>query len=159
MTDSSAHAYAAGLVQSGTPIPHAARMSGLSTADIGYLKFRPRAEYVRPKPHPAPPEPIQPVAFKSIPKPVGIQAFEQSCANNGITVEEAKSQDRRRALAWPRQAVMFDLFTKCPHLSLPAIGRMIGGRHHTTIIHGVEKHCARIDLRYEDAVTMRTANG
>jgi len=34
---------------------------------------------------------------------------------------------------------MYAIRQLCPHMSLPAIGRMLGGRDHTTILHGVRK--------------------
>ncbi len=38
-----------------------------------------------------------------------------------------------------RQFAMFAMKTLCPHLSYPAIGRVLGGRDHTTILHGCRK--------------------
>lgn len=47
--------------------------------------------------------------------------------------------NRRRAIVRPRQMAMYVMRQVCPHLSYPAIGGIIGGRDHTTVIHGVAK--------------------
>lgn len=45
--------------------------------------------------------------------------------------------DRRiRSVARPRQIAMHTIKQLCPHMSYPAIGRMLGGRDHTTAMHG-----------------------
>lgn len=44
---------------------------------------------------------------------------------------------RYRAVARPRQVAMYLIRDLCPHFSYPRIGRMMGGRDHTTIMHGV----------------------
>lgn len=49
---------------------------------------------------------------------------------------------------WParaRQEFMWRVRRELPRLSLPQIGRFLGGRHHTTVMHGVRKHQARLD--------------
>ena len=49
------------------------------------------------------------------------------------------SQARYRQIARPRQVAMLLMRRLCPHLSFPEIGRRLGGRDHTTILHGVRK--------------------
>lgn len=44
---------------------------------------------------------------------------------------------QHRFVARPRQVAMFLMRRLCPHLSFPEIGRRLGGRDHTTILHGV----------------------
>ncbi len=34
---------------------------------------------------------------------------------------------------------MYAIRQLCPHMSLPHIGRLLGGRDHTTVLHGVRK--------------------
>ncbi|MNR52727.1 Chromosomal replication initiator protein DnaA [compost metagenome] len=34
---------------------------------------------------------------------------------------------------------MYSIRQLCPHMSLPHIGRLLGGRDHTTVLHGVRK--------------------
>ena len=55
-----------------------------------------------------------------------------------LTVEELVSKTNSRIIAHPRQIAMY----LCKHLtkhSYPEIGRAFGGKHHTTVIHSVEK--------------------
>lgn len=57
----------------------------------------------------------------------------------GLTMEDLRSDTRKRDVARPRQVAMFLMRELCPHLSLPAIGRLLGGRDHTTILWGVRR--------------------
>lgn len=59
----------------------------------------------------------------------------------GLTVDELKSPERTRRVAYPRFKAMYRLKTET-ELSLPAIGRRLGGRDHTTVLHGVRKWAA-----------------
>ncbi len=55
-----------------------------------------------------------------------------------LTNEELVSKNNSRNIAHPRQVAMY----LCKHLtkhSYPEIGRAFGGKHHTTVIHSVEK--------------------
>jgi chromosomal replication initiator protein len=55
-----------------------------------------------------------------------------------LTSEELVSKNNSRNIAHPRQIAMY----LCKHLtkhSYPEIGRAFGGKHHTTVIHSVEK--------------------
>jgi chromosomal replication initiator protein len=52
---------------------------------------------------------------------------------------------RLRGIAWPRQAVMLALHIGRPSMSYPMIGAKLGGRDHTTIMHGVKRARARVE--------------
>ncbi len=69
-----------------------------------------------------------------------------------IPVEAIKGQSRQREVVKPRQMAMF-LLREEANLSYPKIGREIGGRDHTTVIHAVEKVGGEIEgnepLRHE----------
>lgn len=55
-----------------------------------------------------------------------------------LSVDELLSKNNSRHIAHPRQVAMY----LCKHLtkhSYPEIGRAFGGKHHTTVIHSVEK--------------------
>jgi chromosomal replication initiator protein len=56
----------------------------------------------------------------------------------GVTVERMLSRDRSREVALPRQIAMY-LLREEGNVSLPQIGSTLGGRDHTTIMHGCEK--------------------
>lgn len=58
---------------------------------------------------------------------------------HGMTFERLCVTCHRRALARPRQIAMYAIRQLCPHMSLPAIGRLLGGRDHTTVLHGIRK--------------------
>lgn len=69
---------------------------------------------------------------------------------HGLTFEDMKSPARYRRLAWPRQEAYFEAYIQCRHISLPEIGRICGGRDHTTVRTGIINHAARIGLDYND---------
>ena len=45
---------------------------------------------------------------------------------------------QRKEIVGPRQVAMF-LVKELTHASLPEIGRAFGGKHHTTVIHSIDK--------------------
>lgn len=55
-----------------------------------------------------------------------------------LTVEELKSKNNSRQIAVPRQVAMY-LCKRLTKHSFPEIGREYGGKHHTTVMHSVEK--------------------
>lgn len=55
-----------------------------------------------------------------------------------MSVEELKSKNNSRAVAGPRQIAMY-LCKKLTRHSFPEIGREFGGKHHTTVMHSVDK--------------------
>jgi hypothetical protein len=57
----------------------------------------------------------------------------------GVTLEEIKGKHRERLIAIPRQLVMYEIARQIPSKSYPEIGRFLGGRDHTTILHAVRK--------------------
>lgn len=67
----------------------------------------------------------------------GRQVIDAVARHYKVSVEDLKSDRRYRAIARPRQVAMYLMRKHCPHMSLPAIGRVLGDRDHTTILHGV----------------------
>jgi chromosomal replication initiator protein len=55
-----------------------------------------------------------------------------------LTVEEIKSKNNSRQIAVPRQVAMY-LCKRLTKHSFPEIGREFAGKHHTTVMHSVEK--------------------
>jgi chromosomal replication initiator protein len=61
-----------------------------------------------------------------------------------LSEEELKGRSRRRLVSVPRQLCMY-LIREETGTSLPQIGELLGGRDHTTIMHGCEKIGAQIE--------------
>ncbi len=59
-------------------------------------------------------------------------------AHYSLSVEEMKAKSNSRAIAVPRQVAMY-LCKRLTRHSFPEIGREFGGKHHTTVMHSVEK--------------------
>ncbi len=51
---------------------------------------------------------------------------------------QLKQKTNARNIAYPRQVAMY-LIKELTQSSLPEIGRMFGGKHHTTVLHSVQK--------------------
>ena len=64
-----------------------------------------------------------------------------------LKVTELKSKNNSKSVALPRQIAMY-LCKTLTHASLPEIGRSFGGKHHSTVIHSINKVEA---LRKKDA--------
>jgi hypothetical protein len=60
------------------------------------------------------------------------------CDLFGMSREEVESGGRQAAIARARHVLMYLLYSDT-HLSYQAIGGRLGGRDHTTVIHGVSK--------------------
>lgn len=65
------------------------------------------------------------------------------CAAYGVSLQDLLSQRRTRDLTLPRH-VAYYLAKELTHFSLPMIGRHMGGRDHTTILHGCRKIAAKL---------------
>ena len=72
----------------------------------------------------------------------------ETAAKHRLTVAQLLGPCRERRYVWARQAAMFEAYVRCPHASYPAIGRVMGGLHHTTVLHGVKSYCKRSGLNY-----------
>ena len=55
-----------------------------------------------------------------------------------LSVSRLKSKNNARQVAFPRQVAMY-LCKQLTRCSLPEIGRRFGGKHHSTVIHAVQK--------------------
>lgn len=70
---------------------------------------------------------------------VTIEEIQKSVAQHyNIRISDMHSIRRARAVARPRQIAMF-LSKQLTTKSLPEIGRMFGGRDHTTVLHAIKK--------------------
>ena len=64
-----------------------------------------------------------------------------------LKLADLKSRNNSKSIAMPRQVAMY-LCKQLTHASLPEIGRSFGGKHHSTVIHSINKVD---DLRKKDA--------
>jgi len=72
-------------------------------------------------------------------KPVTAEEIMKTVADYyKIKVKDLKAKDNRREIALPRQIAIY-LTKKLTNLSLPEIGRRFGGKHHSTVIHSINK--------------------
>lgn len=62
----------------------------------------------------------------------------------GFTLADMLSHKRDRPYYVLRQATYANVEIARPLMSLPAIGRHFAGRDHTTILHGIRQHHARM---------------
>ncbi len=72
----------------------------------------------------------------------------------GLRTQELKVRSNAKAIAFPRQVAMF-LVKQLTSASLPEIGRQFGGKHHTTVLHSINKI---ENLRRTDKDLNRTIN-
>lgn len=100
------------------------------------------------------------LAGKGIPVEAPVQSMaviaEIVAGRHNCSVAELKGQSRERCVAWPRQEAMWLMRqVRTPsgehRFSLPQIGRFLGGRDHTTVLHGVRKHEERRALAPKEA--------
>lgn len=63
----------------------------------------------------------------------------------GISWRDLKGNRRTRNVVLPRQIAMYQISMQREDMSLPAIGRMFGGRDHTTVLHAVRKITRMLD--------------
>jgi chromosomal replication initiator protein len=61
----------------------------------------------------------------------------------GVTVEALRGKARDHATAWPRQVAMHLLREETP-ASLSQIGQHLGGRDHSTVLHGCNQVAAKL---------------
>jgi chromosomal replication initiator protein len=74
--------------------------------------------------------------------------LEATSATFGFTVEELCGPNRRRPLVTARQVSMY-VFRELTDFSYPAIGRVFGGRDHSTVMHAVEKVATLMKERHQ----------
>jgi chromosomal replication initiator protein len=72
----------------------------------------------------------------------------------GMRDQDLKVRSNSKAIAYPRQIAMY-LVKQLTSASLPEIGRQFGGKHHTTVLHSINKIDA---LRKTDKDLNRTIN-
>jgi chromosomal replication initiator protein len=70
---------------------------------------------------------------------VTIEAIQRAVAEQfGMRVADLKQRNNSRNVVVPRQIAMF-LAKQMTEASLPEIGRQFGNKHHTTVMHSINK--------------------
>ncbi len=77
------------------------------------------------------------------------------CRYYNVEVERMQSKQRDREIVWPRQVAMY-LMREETDASLLQIGSALGGRDHTTIIHGCEK--VRVEMARDEHLRREVAD-
>ena len=82
---------------------------------------------------------IRNIAEDDQPAGITIEQIQRAvAAHYRLRLDELKSKNNSRQVAVPRQIAMY-LCKRLTKHSFPEIGREFGGKHHTTVIHSVEK--------------------
>jgi chromosomal replication initiator protein len=72
-------------------------------------------------------------------KAITIEMIQKTIADYyGMRVQDLKSRNNSKSVALPRQICMY-LCKRITGMSLPQIGREFGNKHHTTVLHSVNK--------------------
>lgn len=71
------------------------------------------------------------------------EILEEISQSYDVSFDALRGPGAFRKLSIPRQHAMW-LMAQQNHLSLPMIGAFLGGRDHTTILHGIRAHGRRI---------------
>ena len=70
---------------------------------------------------------------------VTVESIQKLVANHyNLKVTELKSKNNSQQVSFPRQAAMY-LCKQLTVCSLPEIGKRFGGKHHSTVIHAIQK--------------------
>lgn len=70
---------------------------------------------------------------------INIEAIQKAVADYfDIRIADLKAKNNSKKIVYPRQVAMY-LSRELAGASLPAIGRAFGDKHHTTVLHSVEK--------------------
>jgi len=70
---------------------------------------------------------------------ITVESIQKLVANHyNLKVTELKSKNNSQQISFPRQVAMY-LCKRMTDSSLPEIGRRFGGKHHSTVIHAIQK--------------------
>lgn len=70
-------------------------------------------------------------------------------AEHGLSFADFLVPRRTRALSHVRFEAMYKAYVHCPHMSLVGLGRILGGLDHTSVLHGLRRHCEMNGINYE----------
>lgn len=69
--------------------------------------------------------------------------IDEVCAEHGFSYGEILGGQRNKKLVAARHKAFYRL-SKETALSLPGIGRVMGGKDHTTVLHGIRQHARKL---------------
>jgi len=75
----------------------------------------------------------------------------EEAASAGLSVADIKGPRRTRVVAFARHAAMARVYMERPDLSLPQIGRLFGGRDHTTVLHAVKRMGVHVECKQDNS--------
>lgn len=97
---------------------------------------------------------LQNIIFPEKPKEVTIDVIAKTVADHyHISLDDIKSSKRQNDIAYPRQIIMY-LCRTITNVALTDVGKYLGGRDHTTIMHGVDKITKDIESNKETEETI-----
>ena len=67
------------------------------------------------------------------------ELIEETARNHNLSTEALTGHNRRKGVIWPR----FEIMWRARHelnAPLQLIGQVLGGRDHTTIMHGIKRY-------------------
>lgn len=98
-------------------------------------------------------EALKEVFQEQAPRQITVQdVLDAVCGYYAVSREDILGAQRSRNISIPRQMVMY-LARKLTDASLPMIGQTLGGRDHSTVMHG----CAKIEELMQSIPTVRAA--
>lgn len=135
---------------SGQPDSAIARMLGKNLELVRSVETppeivaRPRVQVFAPPPEPRPAPPPKPREWRLYVPRVVKMTIARIAEKHGLTPDHLIGLSRLAPIVRARQEAMHEIH-QLGRFSLTAIGLYLGGRDHTTIIHGIRAHERRLD--------------
>jgi len=67
------------------------------------------------------------------------ELIEETARNHNLSTEALTGHNRRKGVIWPRFEIMWRARNEL-NAPLQLIGQVLGGRDHTTIMHGIRRY-------------------
>ena len=96
-------------------------------------------------PPPPPPPTIVIMSAPAFPLTPAQLILQEVADKHGITVKDMKGDCRKNKFSRARQEAAYIIKDRLG-MSLPKIGRILGNKDHTTVLHGIRKHAFRNNL-------------
>lgn len=87
---------------------------------------------------PSPSEAAEPIVLGTE-RLSAVQIIRHVAKAHGVLFHEITSSNRNRRLVAARHEAMYEVRIRRPDMSLPQIGKIFGGRDHTTVYHAIRK--------------------